>query len=77
MLSYNHKKEKKKILNFYLERYQQIEYAYWQRSDVTVFFFRHQTEQGGLLLPSSQNATALAAATFRESTPWDIGILIV
>ena len=27
--------------------------------------------------PNSQNATALAAATFRESTPWDIGILTV
>ena len=25
-------------------------------------------------LPSCQNATALAAATFSESTPWDIGI---
>ena len=25
----------------------------------------------------SQNATALAAATFRESTPWNMGILTV
>ena len=29
------------------------------------------------LCPSSQNATALAAATFNESTPWDIGIFTV
>jgi hypothetical protein len=28
-------------------------------------------------LPSCQQATALAAATFSESTPWDIGILTV
>ena len=28
-------------------------------------------------LPSCQNATALAAATFRESTPWDMGIFTV
>ena len=28
-------------------------------------------------LPSSQKATALAAATFKESTPWDMGILMV
>ncbi len=27
--------------------------------------------------PSCQNATALAAATFSESTPWDMGILTV
>lgn len=27
--------------------------------------------------PSSQNATALAAATLRESTPWVMGILTV
>ncbi len=27
--------------------------------------------------PSSQKATALAAATFRESTPWDMGIRTV
>ena len=26
---------------------------------------------------SSQNATALAAATFRESTPWNMGIITV
>lgn len=26
---------------------------------------------------SCQKATALAAATFRESTPWDMGILTV
>ena len=26
---------------------------------------------------SSQKATALAAATFRESTPWDMGIITV
>ena len=26
------------------------------------------------LLPNCQKATALAAATFRESTPWDIGM---
>ena len=30
-----------------------------------------------LLRPSSQNATALAAATFKESTPCDIGIITV
>ena len=29
------------------------------------------------LLLSSQNATALAAATFRESTPWYMGIFTV
>ena len=29
------------------------------------------------LLPSSQNATALAAATFRESTPWFMGMYTV
>ena len=29
------------------------------------------------LRPSSQNATALAAATLSESTPWYIGILTV
>ncbi len=28
-------------------------------------------------VPSCQNATALAAATFKESTPWDIGISTV
>lgn len=28
-------------------------------------------------LPSSQKATALAAATLRESTPWDMGIRTV
>ena len=28
-------------------------------------------------LPSCQNATALAAATLSESTPWDMGILTV
>ena len=28
-------------------------------------------------LPSCQKATALAAATFRESTPWDIGMRTV
>jgi len=27
--------------------------------------------------PSCQNATALAAATFSESTPWDMGISTV
>ena len=27
--------------------------------------------------PSCQKATALAAATLRESTPWDMGILTV
>ena len=27
--------------------------------------------------PSWKNATAEAAATFRESTPWDMGILTV
>ena len=31
----------------------------------------------GRYLPSCQNATALAAATFRESTPWDMGIFTV
>ena len=30
-----------------------------------------------LYFPSSQNATALAAATFRESTPWAMGIFTV
>lgn len=30
-----------------------------------------------LRFPSCQNATALAAATFRESTPWDIGMRTV
>ena len=29
------------------------------------------------LFPSSQKATALAAATFRESTSWDMGIFTV
>ena len=29
------------------------------------------------LLPSWKKATALAAATFRESTPWVMGILTV
>ena len=29
------------------------------------------------LFASCQKATALAAATLRESTPWDIGILAV
>ena len=29
------------------------------------------------VLPSCQKATALAAATFRESTPWDMGIFTV
>ena len=33
-----------------------------------VYFFR---------LPSCQKATALAAATFKESTPWDMGIKTV
>lgn len=28
-------------------------------------------------LPSCQNATALAAATLRESTPWDMGMRTV
>ena len=29
------------------------------------------------LAPSSQKATALAAATLRESTPWDMGMRTV
>jgi hypothetical protein len=29
------------------------------------------------LLSTCQNATALAAATLSESTPWDMGILTV
>ena len=29
------------------------------------------------LFPNSQKATALAAATFNESTPWDMGIITV
>ena len=29
------------------------------------------------LFLSSQNATALAAATLRESTPWNMGIMTV
>ena len=29
------------------------------------------------LFPNCQKATALAAATFRESTPWDMGIRTV
>ena len=33
--------------------------------------------QNGYSLVSSQKATALAAATFRESTPGDIGIFTV
>ncbi|MBP3654875.1 MAG: hypothetical protein J6J04_05580 [Oscillospiraceae bacterium] len=36
--------------------------------------------KGGLWFygfPSCQKATALAAATFRESTPWDMGIMTV
>ena len=31
----------------------------------------------GYYRPSCQKATALAAATLRESTPWDMGILTV
>lgn len=33
--------------------------------------------QKGFYFPSCQKATALAAATFKESTPWDIGIFTV
>ena len=29
------------------------------------------------LFPNCQKATALAAATFKESTPWDMGIFTV
>ena len=46
----------------------------------TRFFQRHFSFPPKLypyLCPSSQNATALAAATFNESTPWDIGIFTV
>ena len=46
----------------------------------TRFFQRHFSfppELYPYLCPSSQNATALAAATFNESTPWDIGIFTV
>lgn len=32
---------------------------------------------GDYRVRSSQKATALAAATFRESTPWDMGIFTV
>ena len=36
-----------------------------------------ECEQGTYKRPSCQKATALAAATLRESTPWDIGIFTV
>ena len=36
-----------------------------------------EREQGTYKRPSCQKATALAAATLRESTPWDIGIFTV
>ena len=36
-----------------------------------------QLRNDSYFLPSSQKATALAAATLRESTPCDIGILTV
>ena len=36
-----------------------------------------EREQGTYKRPSCQKATALAAATLRESTPWDMGIFTV
>ena len=36
-----------------------------------------ERKQGTYKRPSCQKATALAAATLRESTPWDIGIFTV
>ena len=36
-----------------------------------------ERERGIYKRPSCQKATALAAATLRESTPWDIGIFTV
>ena len=36
-----------------------------------------EREQGIYKRPSCQKATALAAATLRESTPWDMGIFTV
>ena len=41
------------------------------------FSFRFSGTGKGYLARSSQKATALAAATFRESTPWAMGILTV
>ena len=35
------------------------------------------TNVGAIIRPSCQKATALAAATFRESTPWNIGMRTV
>ena len=36
-----------------------------------------ERERGTYKRPSCQKATALAAATLRESTPWDMGIFTV
>ena len=36
-----------------------------------------EREQGTYKRPSCQKATALAAATLRESTPWDMGVFTV
>ena len=36
-----------------------------------------ERERGIYKRPSCQKATALAAATLRESTPWDMGIFTV
>ena len=42
-----------------------------------LIFNRFIHRQNGSSLVSSQKATALAAATFRESTPGDMGIFTV
>ena len=46
-------------------------------SDAYAKELKLETVLSSAYLASSQNATALAAATFRESTPCDIGIFTV
>ena len=52
----------------------------WPCDQGEVIGVRDCSCKGGLWFcgfPSCQKATALAAATFRESTPWDMGIMTV
>lgn len=46
-------------------------------TDICGGFLLHLGRLNYFLEPSCQKATALAAATFKESTPWDMGIRTV
>lgn len=50
--------------------------AQWKNRGQGVFVWGMKWD-GSHLVFSCQNATALAAATFKESTPWDMGMQTV